>query len=97
MMRAIGLSEKGFRKMMRFECLLYGLKSLLWGLPASFAATFLIWRVTTNSLSIRFFIPWESVLIAAGSVFAVVFATMLYASHRLKKDNLIDAIKNETL
>ena len=97
MMRAIGLSEKGFRKMMRFECLLYGLKSLLWGLPASFAATFLIWRVTTNSLSIRFFIPWESVLIAAGSVFAVVFATMLYASHRLRKDNLIDAIKNETL
>ena len=36
-------------------------------------------------------------LIATGSVFLVVFATMLYARNRLKKDNPIDALKNENL
>ncbi len=97
MMRSIGLSERGFRKMMRYECLLYGIKSLLWGLPASFLMTYLIWKITENSLSIRFFIPWGSVLIAVGSVFLVVFVTMLYASAKIKKDNLIDVIKRETL
>ena len=97
MMRSIGLSDRGFRKMMRYECLLYGIKSLLWGLPASFLMTFLIWKVTEESLSVRFFIPWGSVLIAVGSVFLVVFVTMVYASAKIKKDNLIDVIKKETL
>ena len=35
--------------------------------------------------------------IAAGSVFLVVFATMLYATGKIKKDNPIDALKQETL
>ena len=39
----------------------------------------------------------QSVVIAVGSVFAVVFATMLYATHRIRKDNPIDALRNENL
>jgi putative ABC transport system permease protein len=35
--------------------------------------------------------------IAAGSVFLVVFATMLYATGKIRKDNPIDALKTETL
>ena len=33
--------------------------------------------------------------IAVLSVFTVVFATMMYAMSKIKKDNLIDALKNE--
>jgi putative ABC transport system permease protein len=32
-----------------------------------------------------------------GSVFAVVFATMIYAMRKIKRDNPIDALKLETL
>lgn len=34
-------------------------------------------------------------LIAVGSVFAVVFLSMCYAAGKIRKDNLIDALKNE--
>ena len=44
-----------------------------------------------------FFLPWYSVAIAVVSVFLVVFATMLYATNKLKKGNPIDALKNENL
>lgn len=44
-----------------------------------------------------FYLPWGAVLIAVCSVFAVVFATMLYAMRKIKKDNVIDALKNENL
>ena len=35
--------------------------------------------------------------IAVFSVFAVVFATMLYAMSKIQNDNLIDALKSENL
>ena len=35
MLRSVGMSDKDFNKMMRFECLLYGASTVLWGLPLS--------------------------------------------------------------
>ena len=44
---------------------------------------------------------WLIVLAAIGiavlSVFLVVFATMMYSMSKVKKDNPIDALKNENL
>ena len=97
MLRSVGLTPSGFGKMMRFECLLYGCKGLLYGLPASFFVTWLIYRSVANGLEMNFFIPWYSIAIAVGSVFAVVGATMVYSMRRLAKENTIDALKNENL
>ena len=97
MLRSIGLSGKGFRKMMNYECIIYGLKGLAWGLPVSVAMTYLIYRITGLAYRSGFYIPWYSMAIAVGSVFAVVFATMLYATNKIKHDDPIDALKNENL
>ena len=97
MLKSIGLGERGFRKMMNYECLIYGCKGLLWGLPAAVGMTFLIYRVTVQAMEGGFYIPWYSVAIAVGSVFAVVFATMLYATRAIRRDNPIDALKQENL
>ena len=97
MLRSIGLGNKGFRQMMNYECIIYGLKGLVWGLPAAVGMTWVIWRVTNAAFDRSFYIPWSSIVIAVGSVFLVVFVTMLYATDKLKKDNPIDALKNENL
>ena len=97
MLRSIGLGNKGFRKMMNYECLINGLRGLCWGLPAAVGMTWVIWRVTNTAYDRGFYIPWYSLAVAVGSVFLVVFATMLYASGKIKKDNPIDALKSENL
>lgn len=97
MLKSIGMTPKSFTKMMNFECLLYGFKGLLYGLPVSFLVTWLIYRVIGQGLESRFFIPWYSIAIAVGSVFLVVFSTMLYSMSRIKKENTIDVLKNENL
>lgn len=97
MLKSIGLGEKGFRKMLNYECIIYGLKGLLWGLPAAALFTFLIWKVMSGTIEQSFYIPWYSVVIAVFSVFLVVFVSMLYAARKIKKDNPIDALKNENL
>ena len=84
-------------KGLNYECLIYGLKGLLFGLPAAVLMTYAIYRVTNISFEIDFYIPWQSIVIAVGSVFLVVFATMLYARRKLRRDNPIDALKSEML
>lgn len=97
MLKSVGMTQGGFNRMMNFECLLYGFKGLLYGLPTSFAVTWLIYRAVYNSVRVAYYVPWYSVAIAVGSVFLVVFATMLYSMDKIKKDNPIDALKNENL
>ena len=59
--------------MMNFECLLYGIKGLLYGLPVSFLVTYAIYHSIDMGWRSNFFIPWESVFVAIISVFVVVF------------------------
>ncbi len=97
MLRSIGMTSGGFNRMMNFECILYGTKALLLGLPVSFGVTYLIHRAVGAGYYTSFRLPWSAVGIAVLSVFAVVFATMLYAMSKVEKDNPIDALKNENL
>lgn len=95
--KSMGLSNKGVSKILNIECLIYGLKSIAIGLPLSIPATYIMYLITKNAFSVPFSIPWYSVLIASVSVFVVVFVTMLYASGKIKKDNTIDALRNENV
>lgn len=97
MLKSVGMDSKGFNRMMNFECLLYGAKALIYGLPVSFGIAYLIHRAFSEGFEMRFTLPWNAVLIAVLSVFAVVFVTMMYSMSKIKKDNPIDALKNENL
>lgn len=97
MLKSVGMTQKGFRRMMNCECLLYGFKALLLGLPVSCGITYLIYRAVTTAYETSFHLPWAAIGIAVLSVFLVVFATMMYAMRKVKKDNPIDALKNENL
>ena len=97
MLKSVGMTQKGFRRMMNCECLLYGSKALLLGLPVSCGITYLIYRAVTTAYETSFHLPWAAIGIAVLSVFLVVFATMMYAMRKVKKDNPIDALKNENL
>jgi len=96
-LRSVGQGTRSFRRMLNYECVIYGVKGLLWGLPFSFISTFLIFRQASNLYERSFYVPWHSVLIAVGSVFAVVFATMLYAGTKIRRENTADALKNDNL
>ncbi|HOL91094.1 MAG TPA: ABC transporter permease [Clostridiales bacterium] len=97
MLKSVGMTQKGFHKMMDYECLMYGTKSLLWGLPAAIGVTYLIYRSINSGYVTNFYIPWVSIIAAVFSVFAVVFTTMLYSTNKLKNENIIDALRNENL
>ncbi len=97
MLRSVGLSSQGLIRMLNFECLLYGTKALLLGLPVSAAVSFIIYLAGSAGYYTSFRLPLFAMGISSLSIFLVVFATMLYSMNKIKKDNLIDALKNENL
>lgn len=98
MLRSMGLTPRGFNKILYFESIFFGLKSLLYGIPVSLLITYLFGTqfgniVTSNS----FLFPLRSILIATAGVFVIVFMTMMYASSRIKKENILEAIREENI
>ena len=97
MLQSVGMTPKGFRKMVRFESLFYALKTLLYGLPFSFVIMALLQLALGRSFDIPFQMPWLALLCVVAGVLAIVGLTMLYASAKLKKGNMIDTLKNENI
>ena len=95
MLRSVGMTRGGLNRMMNYECLLYGFRALAFGVPLSGLMTVLIYEAVGQAVSSSFQVPWSAVAVAVCSIFAVVFSTMLYAMGRIKRENPIDALKNE--
>lgn len=97
MLKSVGMTDKGMKKMLNFECILYGTKALIYGLPISAIVTYLIYISISRGIDTEYRMPWGAVGVAVLSVFLVVFATMMYSMSKVKKDNPIDALKNENI
>ncbi|MER2128375.1 FtsX-like permease family protein [Solibacillus sp.] len=97
MLKSVGMTPKGFNKMINYESIFYGIKSLLYGLPISIGAIYLIYKALINSFQFEFTLPWISIIYVIVAVFIMVSTTMLYASSKVKKENIIDALKRESI
>jgi putative ABC transport system permease protein len=97
MLKAVGMTSGSLNKMMVFECMFYGLKALLFALPVSVGVTWLIYNSVLQGIDVPFTLPWGSVGLAVAGVFAIVFVTMMYAISKIKKENTVEALKNEML
>ncbi len=97
MLRSMGMTARGINRMSNFECLIYGTRSLLFGLPIAVLMTYLIYLVTVSMAHLRFELPWTAIGIAVISVFIVVSVSMLYSTGKMKRDNPIDALKEENI
>lgn len=97
MLRSVGMSDREFNRMMRFECILYGARTLLWGLPLSMLMVFLLYEglAFDRGIEIRFVFPWGSIAVSILGVFLIVFVTMLYAAGKIRKENIMDALRDE--
>ena len=97
MLRSVGMSDHDFNKMMSFECAFYGMRALLFGLPIAVVSSWLIYKgmFIGGADGIDFVLPWASIGISVFSVLFVVFITMLYAISKIKRENIIDALRDD--
>lgn len=97
MLKSVGMSDRGMKKMMNYECVFYGVKGLIYGMPVAVFVSYLLYKMISEGVAVGFYVPGYSICITVVSVFVIVFATMLYSINKIKKDNTIDALKNENI
>lgn len=97
MLQSVGMTAREMRRMLGFECILYGTRALILGIPVSIFISYLIFDSINQGYPLPFQVPWLPLGIACLSVFVVVFATMAYAARKAGKQQLVEALKNENL
>ena len=97
-LRSIGLTRKGFNKILFFESLFFGLKSLIYAIPVSLGVTIIIHYALADMMSINsIVVPWKAIIISIVSVFVIVLLTMMYSTSKIKKHNIIEQIREENI
>lgn len=98
MLRSVGMSDRSFNRMMRFECIFYGMRTLMYGVPMSGILSFLIYWVLMSveeMEGMKFLFPWGALAFSVLEVFGIVFITMVYATGRIRKENIIEALRDD--
>ena len=97
MLKSVGVTPQGFKKMIYVESIRYGAKSLLWSLPISIGLHVLMYQALTNAegMQIPFATNWQYYLAAVLAVFVIILVSLLYSADKIKDDNIIDNLKQD--
>ncbi len=95
MLKSVGMTDKQFNRMIVYESMFYGLKAILYGFPLGIGVSLNVRYLMREEYVVDFSRPWAGYLIAIISVFVVIGLTMFYSSRRIKKANIIEALRDE--
>jgi len=96
MLKSVGVTPKGFKRMLRFESLFYGLKALVYGLPLGALAAFAMQKtLAAGDFKIAFHLNGWVYFGVTAAVFCIVGLSMLYSTAKVKKDSIIETLKSE--
>lgn len=94
MLKSVGATQKGFYKMVCLESLFYGLNALIVSVPLSLLISFGL-----NKMVGRGDVPFEiDYIMYAGvilAVFLIIGFSMLYSVKKIKKDSIIETLKQD--
>lgn len=97
-LKSIGMTKKEFNRMIRLESLMYGIKSLIIGIPLGVLGVFAIFSAfSKGSVPISFVFPWKAILISIVAVFIVVWLIMKYSISKVNKQIIIETIRNDNI
>ncbi|MCA0170409.1 ABC transporter permease [Bacillus sp. RAR_GA_16] len=97
MLKSIGMTPKGFNKMMNYESIFYGMKAILYGIPISLAIMYGMYLSFRNTFVYGFSLPWMSLLFVVIAIFIIVGSAMFYSIKKLEKNNIVDTLKQENV
>lgn len=97
MLKSMGMSNKGISKMFTLEGIFYGLDSIIYGVLISLVILYIMYMVMIETNIYMFKIPWENIGISALVMYVVIFIAMSLAKRKIKKQNIIDEIRDENI
>lgn len=97
MLKSVGVTPRGFKKMIYVESVRYGVKSLLWSIPISAVLHYLMHFALSNmeGMEFPFSLNLPYYIAAILGVFTIILLSLLYSADKIKDDNIIDNLKQD--
>ncbi|NMS91819.1 ABC transporter permease [Clostridioides difficile] len=95
--QSIGVTPNGFRKMIYLESFIYGILSLMFGIPIGVGMTLVMNKLISGVIEFSPIIPWVAIAICIVSVFIITFIAAYIPMSKLNKENIIDNIRRESI
>lgn len=94
MYKSVGLENSGFRRMIRLETMLYGVKALVWGIPISLLLSYMMYA--SFDMALYTFDPdWFMYGITVVAVIGILGFSMVLSINKIKGDNIIEVLKED--
>lgn len=97
MLRAIGMTDREFRRLIQLESLFYGVKALAIGIPLGILLSLCFHRALTEGIKTAFVAPIWGIVISIVAVFLLLNGIMRYSMGKIGQKNLIQTIQNENI
>lgn len=98
MLKSVGMTSREFNRMIRLESFFYGSKSLLIGVPIGCVLSYVIYKLLADgSMDVGYRLPVKPILISIVCVFALILVIMRYSIGRIRRQNMIETIRNENI
>ena len=94
-LKSIGLTQKGLKKMIVLEGLLYGVMGTIYGAIIASGLSYLIYKGFIGVADSAWAIPWKAIVTAGIAALSISYISVLSPLGRIKKDNLIEAIRED--
>ena len=92
------MTKKEFSRMIRLESIFMGVKSLAFGIPIGIGLSYFIFKKLTEGYEIiRYSLPIKAIIISVIAVSLIIGFIMKYSTSKIKKQNIIETIRNENI
>ena len=96
MLQSIGMTKREFDKMIRMESVFYGSKALIIGVVSGTVLSYIIYMAAGES-QLRYTLPLPAIVIAVVVVIILLLGIMKYSIVQIRKQNIIETIRNENI
>mgnify|MGYP001595410052 FL=1 len=94
-LKSIGLTQKGLKKMIVLEGLLYGMVGAVYGCIIGTGISYLLFKSMGEVREFGWLVPWQAIGIAIAASLIIGYISVLSPLARIKKDNLIESVRED--
>lgn len=94
-LKCIGLTQKGLKKMITLEGMLYGIVGSLYGSIIGISLSYAMYRSMNEVREQSYKLPVDSIIIAVAGAMIIGYISVQAPLRRMKKENLIDVVREE--
>lgn len=97
MLQSVGMTNREFNRMIRLESFFYTIRALIIGIPIGVFGGWLVNYFLNKNGYVPYQFPWLAIVISIVAVMLVVWMIMRFSIGKVRKQNIIETIRNDNI